>query len=307
MALPSFFQRRGAWFKGGVAVTTRWLESTLEVARWENMRKAGKRWGKWGAALGALLGLILFAPAAWLAQGVGELTGGRLLLAESQGTIWKGDAVAILTGGVGSRDARALPGRLAWQIKLSGFALRVSLQQDCCLPTPIVLDVKPGWGRVRAELKLNPAGQESMMQTMGPVGHWPAAWLGGLGTPWNTLQLGGLLRMNTRDLAFEWVQGRVRMEGQVDLALDNVSSPISTLDRLGSYRLDVLGDNEGQMILNLTTVDGSLQLSGQGTVGAGGTRFRGQATASEADRGALDNLLNIIGRRSGDHSVISIG
>ncbi len=41
--------------------------------------------------------------------------------------------------------------------------------------------------------------------------------------------------------------------------------------------------------------------------GPGGTRFRGQATAVEADRGALDNLLNIIGRRSGNHSVISIG
>ena len=307
MAVPSFFQRRPAWLKGGAAVTTRWLESTLEVARWENMRKAGKRWGKWGAALGALLGLILFAPASWLAQGVVDLTGGRLLLAESQGTIWQGDAVAILTGGPGSRDARALPGRLAWRIKLKGLGVRVALQQDCCLPTPVVLDILPGWGRVRAELKLNPSGNEAELPTVGPVGHWPAAWLGGLGTPWNTLQLGGMLRMNTRNLAFEWVQGRLRMEGQADLALDNVSSPITTLERLGSYRLDVLGDNQGQMQLNLTTVDGSLQLTGQGTVGPGGTRFRGDATAVEADRGALDNLLNIIGRRSGDHSVISIG
>lgn len=307
MAVPSFFHRRPAWLKGGVAVTTRWLESTLEVARWENMRKAGKRWGKWGAALGALLGVVMFAPASWLAQGVVDLTGGRLLLAESQGTIWQGDAVAVLTGGAGSRDARALPGRLAWRIKLKPWGVRVALQQDCCLPTPVMLDIKPGWGRVRAELRLNPANDESQLQTMGPVGHWPAAWLGGLGTPWNTLQLGGLLRMNTRDLAFEWVQGRVRMEGQTDLSLDNVSSPITTLDRLGSYRLDVLGDEQGQVQLNLTTLDGSLQLTGQGTAGPGGTRFRGQATAVEADRGALDNLLNIIGRRSGNHSVISIG
>lgn len=307
MAVPSFFQRRPAWLKAGAAVTTRWLESTLEVARWENMRKAGKRWGKWGAALGAVLGLILFAPASWLAQGVVDLTGGRLLLAESQGTIWQGDAVAILTGGPGSRDARALPGRLSWRIKLKGLGVRVALQQDCCLPTPVVLDILPGWGRVRAELKLNPSGHEAELPTVGPVGHWPAAWLGGLGTPWNTLQLGGMLRMNTRNLAFEWVQGRLRMEGQADLALDNVSSPITTLDRLGSYRLDVLGDSQGQMQLNLTTLDGSLQLNGQGTVGPGGTRFRGDATAAEADRGALDNLLNIIGRRSGDHSVISIG
>ena len=59
--------------------------------------------------------------------------------------------------------------------------------------------------------------------------------------------------------------------------------------------------------MSLRTVDGALQLSGLGTVSAGGTFFRGEARASEAERGALDNLLNIIGRRSGDRSVISIG
>ena len=290
-----------------MAVTTRWLESTLEVARWENMRKAGKRWGKWGAALGAIGGLILYAPASWLTQSVVDLTGGRLLLAEAQGTIWHGDAVVVLTGGAGSRDARSLPGRLAWQIHPQGLGVRVSLQQACCLPTPVVVDVHVGWGRVRTEVKLNPLVSEANLQSVGAVGHWPAAWLGGMGTPWNTLQLGGLLRMTTRDLAFEWVQGRLRMEGQADLTLENVSSPITTLDRLGSYRLDVLGDAQGQMQLNLSTLDGSLQLTGQGSVSPGGTRFRGEATAVEADRGALDNLLNIIGRRTGDHSVISIG
>jgi general secretion pathway protein N len=36
-------------------------------------------------------------------------------------------------------------------------------------------------------------------------------------------------------------------------------------------------------------------------------RFRGEATAAEGDEGALDNLLNIIGRRQGARSVISIG
>ncbi|MDE1997584.1 MAG: type II secretion system protein N [Burkholderiales bacterium] len=271
------------------------------------MRKAGKRWGKWGVALGAVLGLILFAPATWLAQSVENLTGGRLLLAEAQGTVWQGDAVAILTGGPGSRDAKALPGRLGWRIKVKGLGLRVSLQQDCCMPTPVVLDLLPGWGRLRAELKLNPNGNEAELQASGAVGHWPAAWLGGLGTPWNTLQLGGLLRLNAQQLSFEWVEGRLRMSGQADFALDNVTSPITTLDRLGSYRLDVLGDAQGQMQLNLTTLEGSLLLTGQGTVGAGGTRFRGDARAVEADRGALDNLLNIIGRRSGDHSVILIG
>ena len=38
-----------------------------------------------------------------------------------------------------------------------------------------------------------------------------------------------------------------------------------------------------------------------------GLRFRGEATAAEAEAAALSNLLNIIGRRNGARSVISIG
>jgi general secretion pathway protein N len=57
----------------------------------------------------------------------------------------------------------------------------------------------------------------------------------------------------------------------------------------------------------LSTIDGGLQLSGNGTLGASGFRFRGEATATDADRSALVNLLNIIGRRDGARSVIAIG
>lgn len=303
MAGIPFFNRSPAWMQGAGALTTRWMESTMEVARWENMRKAGRRWGWWGGGLGAVAGLVVYAPASWLAQGVVSLTGGRLLLAESQGTIWQGDAVAVLTGGAGSRDARALPGRLNWTMRLQGRGLHLTLQQDCCLPTPVVLRILPGWGRVRAELGLlDPASPNG-----GQIGHWPAAWLSGLGTPWNTLQLGGVLRLDGQNLALEWVQGRARVLGQAGVSLDNVSSRVTTLERLGSYRLQVVGDAQGQVQMDLSTVDGALRLSGQGGVSASGLRFRGEASASEADRGALDNLLNIIGRRTGERSVISIG
>lgn len=270
----------------------------MEIARWENMRKAGRRWGWWGAGLGALVGLVVYAPASWLAQGVVELSGQRLLLAESQGTIWHGDAVVVLTGGPGSRDARALPGRLNWTMRLSGLGLRLTFQQDCCIPTPVVMQVAFGLGRVKTDV---------LVQSTGEIGHWPAAWLGGLGTPWNTLQLAGALRVSSRDLSFEWAQGRLRIQGQADLTLENVSSRVTTLDRLGSYRLNLSGDAQGLLQMQLNTLDGALQLSGQGGVSSGGMRFRGEARASEAERGALDNLLNIIGRREGDRSVISIG
>jgi general secretion pathway protein N len=306
MAGLPFINRRPAWMQGAGALTTRWLESTLEVARWENMRKAGRRWGWWGAAVGTLLGVIIYAPACWLAQAVVVATGQRLLLAESQGTVWQGSAVAVLTGGAGSRDARSLPGRLNWTLRMQGLGVRLSLQQDCCMPTPVVLLVQPGWQRAQGRVLLQ-ASPDAAPQTAGEIGHWPAAWLGGLGTPWNTLQLGGALRLSSNDLSFEWVQGRLRVNGQAAVSLQNVSSRVTTLERIGSYQLDVNADPQGQVQLLLSTQEGALQLSGQGGVGPSGLRFRGEARASESDRGALDNLLNIIGRREGDRSVISIG
>lgn len=294
MALLTLLKTPAAWWSGGYAATTRWMESTLEVARWENMRKAGRRWAWWGAVLGALLGVVMYAPACWLAQGIVVLSHGRVLLAESQGTVWNGDAVVVLTGGPGSRDARSLPGRLSWTLRPSGLGLKVSLQQDCCVPQAWLLDVRVGLNKVR-------------VSSPGLAGHWPAAWLTGLGTPWNTLELGGVMRVSSQAVAVEWAAGHLLMDGQVHLALDDVSSRVTPLDRLGSYRLEVMGNHQDSVGLQLSTVDGALQLSGQGRVGLEGVRFTGEARANESERGALDNFLNLVGRRMGDRSVISIG
>jgi general secretion pathway protein N len=73
--------------------------------------------------------------------------------------------------------------------------------------------------------------------------------------------------------------------------------------------MTVSGDasNPGVSQLNLTTMDGALKLNGNGTWGPAGVRFRGEASAGASDEAALSNLLNIIGRRNGARSVISIG
>lgn len=299
--------RRPRWLLGPEAYVTRSFESTLEAIRWEKVRKAGRRWAWAGAALGSLAGVVAFAPASWLASGVASLSGNRLLLADAQGTIWQGQAVAILTGGAGSRDARALPGRVNWTLRWQQGGVRVVLQHDGCLPQPLAFQLRPGWGRVRVDVGLVSSSDAKAWQTAGTLGQWPAAWLSGLGTPWNTMQLGGVLRVSANNLAIEWSAGRLRTSGQADLWLDNVSSRLTTLDQLGSYHLGLRADEQGQLQLSLRTVEGALQLSGQGTVSAGGSYFRGEAQANEAERGALDNLLNIIGRRLGDRSVISIG
>ncbi|MDE2300009.1 MAG: type II secretion system protein N, partial [Burkholderiales bacterium] len=129
------------------------------------------------------------------------------------------------------------------------------------------------------------------------------------GTPWNTMELGGTVRLASPALRIASVQGRWVVDGRADLDLVGVSSRLTTLDALGSYRLSLSGDaaNPGIALLALSTQEGALQLSGNGTWGPAGVRFRGEARASVLEESALSNLLNIIGRRDGARSVISIG
>ncbi|HEX6363119.1 MAG TPA: type II secretion system protein N [Albitalea sp.] len=278
---------------------TGWGESTYAETAWEKSRGAALRWGIGGALVGLVAGLVAFAPASWAARWVASATEQRLLLADARGTVWSGSAVPVLTGGPGSRDASALPGRMAWTLALKGLGFELRLRQACCLNGTVPLQLKPGLGRLNVVLPAPPGGW---------IGQWPSAWLSGLGTPFNTLQLGGAIRLSSPGgIQFESVQGRWLVRGRADVELMNASSRLSTLDTLGSYRLTVNGDAAGAAQLLLSTLEGALQLSGNGTVGANGVRFRGEARAATGDDAALANLLNIIGRRDGARSVISIG
>ena len=60
-------------------------------------------------------------------------------------------------------------------------------------------------------------------------------------------------------------------------------------------------------LLKLSTDSGALQLVGQGQWLGAGLRFQGQASAAPGSEAVLSNLLNIIGRRQGALSIISIG
>jgi len=279
-----------------------WSESTLAEQAWEIERGAAVRWAIAGVLFGLVIGLVLFAPAAWLAKAVASATNQRLVLADARGTIWSGSAVPILTGGADSRDASYLPGRLEWTLMPRFYGVELAARQDCCINGTLRLQIRPGLGRIKATYAPPPGAG-------GTLGQWPSAWLGGLGTPWNTLQLGGTARLASPGFSIEQVEGRWRLDGKLDLELEAVSSRLTTLETLGSYRVTLTGgssDNSATM-LSLTTTDGPLQLIGSGTWGPAGVKFRGEARSAAVDEAALSNLLNIIGRRDGARSIISIG
>lgn len=255
-------------------------------------QRTGWRWLGLGAVLGCLVALLVFAPAQWLAWGVQELSGGRILLEDTRGTLWHGSARVTLSGGPGTRVATSMPGRLDWRSGIHRQGLALQVQAPCCMAKPWAWQLAPRVGGFDLDL----AATESQ---------WPAALLSGLGTPWNTLQAQGLLQLRSAGLHLQWVAGRSQLSGRAQLDVLNVSSRLSTLQPMGSYRLDLQGGSNPTLVLS--TLSGGLQLSGSGQWVGAQLRFRGEASAATGFEGVLSNLLNIIGRRQGARSIIQVG
>ena len=148
-------------------------------------------WAWVGASLGGLLALGFWAPAHWLAKGVSQASQTQVTLLNPRGTVWDGTAQLALTGGSGSSDTVALPGRVEWKIRPSWGKLRLSILATCCTPDALQLEVQ-AHGLRAATLSL--ADQQST---------WPSSLLVGLGTPWNTLQLQGKLQLHTTGLSLD--------------------------------------------------------------------------------------------------------
>jgi general secretion pathway protein N len=254
--------------------------------------RAPWHWALAGAVIGLAIALLLFAPARWLTRAVEQAANGRVVLNDARGTLWTGSAQLLLTGGEGSNDAAALPTRLDWRIRPAWNGLSARVTTACCTTQPVRMQLSPRWGGGRVVV--------ADAQTT-----WPATLLAGLGTPWNTLQLDGELLLNTQGLSVEWVEGRLSIAGRAELTAQRLSSRLSTLRPMGSYRITLNGGTTATLALN--TLEGSLQLSGNGEWVGSRLRFSGVATAAPEREGALSNLLNIIGRRNGARSIITIG
>jgi general secretion pathway protein N len=249
-------------------------------------------WTGMGAAIGAIAATLVFAPAVWVQRAAFAATDGRLVLRESSGTVWHGSAQVGLTGGPGSSDAARLPGRVHWDLRPGLGTMHMALQADCCTTQPQQLTFTPGlhgWS----------------LQVLPSQSTWPAALLAGLGTPWNTAQFEGAFLLKTPGLTLTSAVDRIHVEGAMVLEMPALSSRLSTLRPLGSYKLSLQGGDQPQ--LDLSTMQGSLQLQGTGRWTASHLRFTGEARADADHEAELPKLLNIMGRRDGARSVITLG
>lgn len=266
------------------------------------------RWAWTGAGIGLVLALITQAPAHWLTHAIEQASGERMLLPDAQGTVWNGSAQWVLNEGPlnianmlhTARPAitTALPTRVTWQlgprIDWANFRLNLSatLASTCCTPQPVRVDVSPLWRGLR-------------VQVSDHTSNWPASWLVGLGAPWNTVQPEGQIQLHTTQLRWSQQAGHEQLNGQAELQMQQLSTRLSTLRPLGSYRVRVQGGDAVALILD--TLEGSLLLQGTGQLINGRVQFNGEATAAPDAQAALSNLLNILGQRQGSKSILKIG
>lgn len=253
---------------------------------------AGPRLWTWalaGALLGALAALVYFAPAAWLASAIERGTAGKVILAEPQGRVWQGSARLLLVPG--GQEAVLLPERVRWTAQLQGLGLALAMLPECCASRPMEVLVQPGLRQHQATIR-------NLDMRL------PAGLLEGLGAPFNTVGFAGQVQLFAPQLQLQQSTQGQTMQGDLRVDLVNLSSRLSSLPQLGSYRLEVQGGAVPQV--QLTTTEGALQMTGQGQWSRGRFSFSGEAQAAPGYEDSLANILNVIGRRQGAVSRIQL-
>jgi general secretion pathway protein N len=252
----------------------------------------GRRWAVLGVLLGGALALSLYAPARWLAAAIANWTGGRVELVNARGTVWNGTAGLVFASGRGGNASVSLPGLVGWTLRPGwGATANAALDLPCCAAAP-----------VRVQVRLQSGGL--LLDWRDSSSRWPAALLAGFGAPWNSLKPEGVLELSTQAFTMLFKDGRLALGGRATLDAINMSSSLSTLRPMGSYRFVVEGGPTPTLLL--TTREGSLQLNGSGRWSGTSMRFDGEASAAPGREDALSNLLNIVGRRTGARSLITL-
>ena len=225
-----------------------------------------------------VLGLIATVPATFVDAGLQRASDGRLRLAAAQGTLWSG----VGQFEIFDASRRVIVAKnLRWRLlpwSLLGGHLICEIELDhAAKPIPVTISL------TRIEL----ADADINL---------PAAVLG-LGAPQLApLELGGDLLLHIGSISIE----RRQLKGNATLQWHAASSTLSPVSPLGDYELH-LEDAGAEMRVSLRTLQGPLQLDGNGTwVHGGKPAFLGTARIPAQHREQLTPLLRLIAFERGD-------
>ena len=234
----------------------------------------------------AILGVAAYAaflvatmPARWLAARLAADVPGRYQVQAANGTLWKGDARAVVGVAAGSfavdrvewdfLPSRLLQGRIAFAIALRGAGFEAKYEAGRSIA---------GWGlrdlAARADAALAAAALP-----------WIANWRpeGSVSAASPAIEVSG-----------EQVRGELRVE------VKDASTALSGVKPLGSYRADLVAEGASARV-RVSTVEGPLRLSGQGRLEFPARfAFSGEARGEGPNAAALDPLLDLLGPKRPD-------
>ncbi len=183
-------------------------------------------------------GFIVFnlnMPITWFENQLKQITHEHLQLNAVQGNLWNGQAQLVLSDGENSKAIKAIPGWLKWRFIWNGFELTHPL-----LNAPLQITYNDG--------QINCTGHSINI---------PAVWLKTLGSPWNTIDPGGTFKLY-------WLPAKINQQFSWSIQWLDAQSALSTVKPLGNYELQGKLKNLKQFNMQLKTLNGDLQLQGQG-------------------------------------------
>jgi general secretion pathway protein N len=234
-----------------------------------------------------LLGVVAYAaflaaltPASFIAARISAATQGGVLLEGAQGTIWRGEARARVFPRRGApvdldriawrfEPSRLFAGQLAYDVKLAASGLTGDL---------VAARTFSGWQARNLAVRGDAAGLAAFAPLLAALRPTGAISITSTRLDWNGESLAGEAIAEWRAAAVGWSEVR----------------PI------GSYRATLNG-TQGPAKVAVTTLEGPLRITGQGTLTPPtGLAFNGEARAEAAQAVALEPLLGLIGTKRPD-------
>jgi len=231
------------------------------------------RWRLLAVGLAAYaLGLLVYAPATLIDAALGQVSSGRLRLAEARGTLWSGAGlIEIRASGGKTGVAKSIAWRFLPQSLLRGHL-------DC----EIRLD--------QTDRGFPVAIYPSQIELSDATIAFPAMILGLVVPKLGPLRLTGEVLIRVAHLSF----GLGGTRGSATLQWHDAGSALTTVSPLGDYQLNL--DSETAIAkMTLSTLKGPLQIDGGGTWPAGGRpSFLATALVPREYQDQLEPLLRLI-------------
>ena len=241
-----------------------------------------------------LLALLMLAqlPANLVSRWIADASRGHIQLSHTHGTVWHGSGTLAIHGPSGA--GLALPQRVQWSLSAHWAGIRPQLQlkllASCCMQEPYVMAV----GRMEGFWGLKMHFTDS---------RWPLEVLQGLGSPWNSIRVAGMLQIKSADMRLNWADAT--LEGVLPIVIDNLQVAMAPGQTVGRFDL-LLGHAQitkmsAGIPVMLSTQQGPLMLEGQGHwTPARGISFKGTAHAEPSSKDRLQGLLTLLGEPQGD-------